>query len=72
MRLPICDVQALNGARQQADADLRIFACFADKVTQNMRDAAASTGRFMDVPKFQIYTIEDYFAGRRLMMPVAA
>ena len=66
------DVQAFNGARQQAGADLGIFTCFNDKVTQRMRDAAASTGRFMDTPKVQIYTVEDFFEGRRPTMPKVA
>ena len=57
-------VQAFNGARQQAGADLGIFTCFEDRVTTGMRDAAASAGRFMGVPIIQIYTVEDYFAGR--------
>ncbi|MYH72205.1 MAG: site-specific DNA-methyltransferase [Acidimicrobiia bacterium] len=48
------DVQAFNGARQQAGADLGIFTCFAERVTPRMRDAAASAGRFMDVPTVQI------------------
>lgn len=63
------DVQAFNGARQQAGAELGIFTCFEDRVTRKMRDAAASTGRFMDAPVVQIYTIEDYFAGRKPIMP---
>ena len=66
------DVQAFNGARQQAGADLGIFTCFEGRVTQNMRDAAASTGRFMDTQIVQIYTVEDYFANRRPKMPIAA
>ena len=63
------DVQAFNGARLQAGASLGIFTCFAARVTPRMRDAAASVGRFMGVPIVQIYTIEDYFAGRRAEMP---
>jgi len=63
------DVQAFNGARKQAGADLGIFTCFEDKVTQGMKDTAASTGRFMEVPRVQIYTIEDYFEGRKPDMP---
>ena len=66
------DVQAFNGARQQARADLGVFTCFEDRVTPRMRDAAASTGRFMDTPIVQIYTIEDYFEGRKPQMPKAA
>ena len=66
------DVQAFNGARQQADADLGIFTCFDGRVTTNMRNAAVNTGRFRGVPRIQIYTIEDYFAGRRPDMPKAA
>jgi site-specific DNA-methyltransferase (adenine-specific) len=65
------DVQAFNGARQQAGAELGIFTCFEEKVTTNMRDAAASAGRFMGVPSIQIYTIDDYFAGRLPKMPTA-
>ena len=65
------DVQAFNGARQEAGADIGIFTCFEDRVTQRMRDAAASAGRFRDtpVPVLQIYTVEDYFAGRVPRMP---
>ena len=66
------DVQAFNGARQQAGADLGIFTCFDDRVTQGMRDAAASAGRFMDTPVVQIYTVEDYFIGRVPALPRAA
>ena len=66
------DVQAFNGARQQARADLGIFTCFQDRVTHNMRNAAASAGRFMDVPVVQIYTVEDFFEGRHPIMPKAA
>jgi len=62
-------IQAFNGARQQAGADLGIFTCLEDRVTQGMRDTAASTGRFMRTPKVQIYTIEDYFIGRTPQMP---
>ena len=65
------DVQAFNGARQQAGADLGIFTCFDDRVTPRMRDAAASAGRFMETPIIQLYTIEDYFEGRRPVMPAA-
>ena len=66
------DVQAFNGARQQAGADLGIFTCFEDRVTTGMRNAAASTGRFMDTPVVQIYTIEDYFEGRKPAIPMIA
>ena len=65
-------VQAFNGARQQAGADLGIFTCFQDRVTNGMRNAAATTGEFMNVPVVQIYTVEDYFEGRRPVVPVAA
>ena len=63
-------VQAFNGARQQAGADLGIFTCFEDRVTTGMRNAAASTGLFMQTPIVQIYTVEDYFEGRLPQMPV--
>ena len=66
------DVQAFNGARQQALADLGIFTCFENRVTQRMRDAAASTGRFMGVPVVQIFTVDDYFAGRIPALPRVA
>ena len=66
------DVQAFNGARQQAGADLGVFTCFEERVTPRMRDAAVSAGRFMEVPTIQIYTIEDFFEGRKPEMPRAA
>ena len=66
------DVQAFNGARQQAKADLGIFTCFEDRVTSRMRDAAVSAGRFMQAPIIQIYTIEDYFSGRTPILPRVA
>ena len=65
-------VQAFNGARQQAGADLGIFTCFRDRVTNGMRNAAVNAGRFMDLPKIQIYTPEDYFEGKQPRMPRAA
>ena len=49
-----------------------IFTCFSDKVTQGMRNTAASTGRFMEVPVVQIYTVEDYFTGRVPTLPRVA
>ena len=64
-------VQAFNGARLQAGADLGIFTCFEDRVTTGMRDAAAGAGQFMQVPVVQLYTVEDYFEGRKPLMPVA-
>ena len=63
------DVQAFNGARQQAKADLGIFTCFEDRVTSRMKDAAVSAGYFMETPIIQIYTIEDYFTGRKPSIP---
>ena len=66
------DVQAFNGARQQAGADLGVFTCFEERVTPRMRDAAVSAGRFMEVPTIQTYTIEDFFEGRKPEMPRAA
>ena len=66
------DVQAFNGARQQAGADIGIFTCFDERVTTGMRNAAASVGRFMEVPTVQIYTVEDYFEGRVPMLPKVA
>ena len=65
------DVRDLIGTRQKSKADIGIFTCFEDRVTRGMRDTAASVGRFMDVPAVQIYTIEDFFAGRKPEMPVA-
>ncbi len=66
------DVQAFNGARHQAGADLGVFTCFEDRVTRGMRDTAANTGKFMNVQKVQIYTIEDYFDGRKPEIPRVA
>ena len=63
------DVQAFNGARQQAGADLGIFTCFQDRVTTGMRSAAVNAGRFMDVPAIQIYTVEDFFENRLPQFP---
>ena len=65
-------VQAFNEARRQANAQLGIFTCFEDRVTQGMRNAAANAGRYLDTfPQIQIYTIEDYFAGRLPHLPLA-
>ena len=66
------DVQAFNGARQQAEADLGIFTCFENRVTPGMKNTAASTGRFMEVPRVQIYTVDDFFEGRRPRLPLVA
>lgn len=66
------DIQAFNTARQQVGADIGIFTCFEDKVTQKMRDVAVNVGRFREVPCIQIFTVEDYFARRRPMLPLAA
>ena len=66
------DVQAFNGARQQAGADLGIFTCFNERVTPRMKDAAVSAGRFMETPIIQLYTVEDYFEGRIPAMPKVA
>ena len=65
-------VQAFNGARQQAGADLGIFTCFEDRVTAKMKEAAVSAGRYQDKwPVVQIYTVDDYFAGRQPQLPIA-
>ena len=64
------DVQAFNGARQQAGAEIGFFICFEGKVTPRMREAAACAGRFMDVPVIQIYTVEDFFEGRQPELPL--
>lgn len=65
-------VQAFNEARRQAQAELGVFLCFEKKVTEGMRNAAANAGKFMDKwPVIQIYTIEDFFAGRIPNLPMA-
>ncbi len=65
-------VQAFNEARRQAGAELGVFTCFEDRVTSGMRNAAANTGKYRDQwPLIQIYTIEDYFAGRLPDLPIA-
>ena len=56
----------------RAGADLGIFTCFDERVTQGMLDAAASAGRFMETPVIQIYTVQDYFTGRVPALPRAA
>jgi DNA modification methylase len=65
-------IQAFNGARQQANADMGVFTCFDEKVTNGMRDAAVNAGRFQKWPVLQIYTVEDYFAERKPDLPLAA
>lgn len=65
-------VQAFNEARRQAGAELGVFTCFEDKVTTGMRNAAVNAGKHLDKwPLIQIYTIEDYFAGRLPELPIA-
>ena len=65
-------VQAFNEARRQAGAELGVFICFEDKVTNGMRNAAVNTGKFLDKwPVIQIYTIEDYFANKLPALPLA-
>ena len=65
-------VRAFNEARRQANAALGVFICFEDRVTQGMRDAAANAGRYIDqYPAVQMYTIEDYFAGKLPDLPMA-
>lgn len=66
------DVQVFNGARQQAGADMGIFTCFENRVTPRMKDATASSGRFMEAPVVQIYTVDDWFNGRQPEFPKAA
>lgn len=72
MAAPTRTACAFNGAREQARADMGIFTCFRERVTGGMRDAAASTGWFMDAPRIQIYTVEPYCDGKLPRMPMAA
>ncbi len=66
-------IQAFDGARREARADLGVFTCFDDKVTEGMRNAAATFGKHDDRwPVIQIFTIEDYFAGRQPDLPIAS
>ena len=66
-------VQAFNEARRQAGAELGVFTCFEDRVTAGMRNAAVNAGRFQGKwPVVQIYTVEDYFAGRLPDLPMAS
>lgn len=65
-------VQAFNEARRQAGAQLGVFTCFEERVTAGMRNAAVNAGKYLDKwPVIQIYTIEDYFAGRLPNLPLA-
>ncbi len=65
-------VQAFNEARRQAGAELGVFTCFEDKVTTGMKNAAVNSGKYLEKwPVIQIYTIEDYFAGRIPDLPLA-
>lgn len=66
------DVRAFNGARQQANADMGVFTCFEEKVTNGMRDAAVNAGRFQKWSVLQIYTVEVYFAERKPDLPLTA
>ncbi len=64
-------VQAFNEARRQAGAQLGVFTCFEERVTAGMRNAAVNAGQYLDKwPVIQIYTIEDYFAGRLPNLPL--
>lgn len=64
--------QAFNEARRQAGAAMGVFTCFEDRITAGIKNAAANAGRYMDRwPVLQIYTIEDYFAGRLPDLPLA-
>ncbi len=66
-------VQAFNEARRQAGAELGVFTCFADKVTTGMKNAAVNAGKYLDKwPAIQIYTVEDYFAGKLPDLPMAS
>lgn len=65
-------MQAFNEARRQAGAELGVFTCFEDKVTAGVKNAAVNTGKYLERwPVIQIYTIEDYFAGRLPFLPLA-
>ena len=65
-------VQAFNEARRQARAELGVLTCFEDRVTSGMRNAAVNAGKYLDAwPVIQIYTIEDFFAGRLPALPIA-
>ena len=65
-------VQAFNEARRQAGAAMGVFTCFEDRITAGIKNAAVNAGRYMDRwPVLQIYTIEDYFAGRLPDLPLA-
>ncbi len=66
------DVQAFNGARLQASADMGVFTCFEERVTHGMKNAAVNAGRFQKWPVLQIYTVEAYFAELKPDLPLAA
>lgn len=66
-------IQAFDGARREARADLGVFTCFEEYVTDGMRNAAANFGKHDGRwPVIQIFTIEDYFAGRVPDLPIAS
>lgn len=66
-------IQAFDGARREARADLGVFTCFEDSVTEGMRNAAVNFGKHDDRwPVIQIFTIEDYFAGKQPDLPIAS
>ena len=65
-------VQAFNEARRQGQAQLGVFTCFENRVTDGMRNAAVNAGKYLDEwPVIQIYTIEDFFERRLPDLPLA-
>lgn len=66
-------VQSLKGAMQRANAELGIFICLK-KPTKGMITEAVTLGVYetplgYQVPKLQIFTIEDFFAGKKPDLP---
>ena len=47
-----------------------MFTGFEDRVIPRMHTVAADAGQFMNAPALQIYTVEDYFEGRKLALPL--
>lgn len=72
-RLGVGMIRDFRGAMEREQADLGVFICLHD-ANRGMHAEAASAGRFReiegwDIPRMQIFTVADYFEGRRPDFP---
>jgi DNA modification methylase len=71
--LGVAMIRDFRGAMEREKADLGIFIC-QRRPPRGMETEAAAAGRYReieghDLPRLQIYTIEDFFEGRRPDLP---